>query len=75
MQAATGLGRPMKTKISGGGSDANIFFQKGIPLGVLGTGMREVHTTREYVRLEDMVKACELLVEIIGMKEARKLGG
>ena len=55
----------MKTKISGGGSDANIFFEKGIPLGILGTGMREVHTTREFVRLDDMIRATELLVAII----------
>jgi tripeptide aminopeptidase len=55
----------MKAKISGGGSDANIFFEKGLPLGILGTGMREVHTVREFVRLEDMVRAVQLLVEII----------
>ncbi len=64
-RAAATLGRGMRAKISGGGSDANIFFEKGIPLGILGTGMREVHTTREFVRLDDMVAAAELLVEII----------
>jgi tripeptide aminopeptidase len=63
--AAANLGRPMRAKKSGGGSDANIFFEKGIPLGILGTGMREIHTLREYVRLEDMVRAVELLLEII----------
>jgi tripeptide aminopeptidase len=55
----------MSAKKSGGGSDANIFFEKGIPLGILGTGMREIHTLREYVRLEDMVRAVELLLGII----------
>lgn len=69
-RAAANLGRPMKTKISGGGSDANIFFEKGIPLGILGTGMREVHTTREYVKLDDMVRAAELLVEILRLHAA-----
>jgi len=64
-RAAANLGRPMRTKKSGGGSDANIFFERGIPLGILGTGMREVHTVREYVRLDDMVRATELLLEII----------
>jgi tripeptide aminopeptidase len=64
-RAAANLGRAMRTKVSGGGSDANIFFEKGIPLGILGTGMREVHTTREFVRLDDMIRATELLVEII----------
>ena len=64
-RAAANLGRQMRTKVSGGGSGANIFFEKGIPLGILGTGMREVHSVREYIRLEDMVKAAELLIEII----------
>lgn len=64
-RAADRLGRPMKTKKSGGGSDANIFFRKGIQLGILGTGMREIHTLQEYVRLEDMMRATELLLEII----------
>lgn len=67
-KAAANLGRTMRSKISGGGSDANIFFEKGIPLGVLGTGMREIHTVREYVRLEDMVRATELLLEIIQLR-------
>jgi tripeptide aminopeptidase len=64
-RAAQRLGRGMRTKISGGGSDANIFFEKGIPLGILGTGMREIHTVREYVRLDDMIRATELLLEIL----------
>jgi len=64
-RAADRLGRGMRTKKSGGGSDANIFFENGIPLGVLGTGMREVHSVREHVRLEDMVRAAELLLQII----------
>jgi tripeptide aminopeptidase len=63
--AADRLGRSMHTKISGGGSDANVFFEKGIPLGILGTGMREVHSVREHVRLVDMIRASELLLEII----------
>jgi tripeptide aminopeptidase len=69
-QAAARRGRSLKTKISGGGSDANIFFEKGIPLGILGTGMREVHTTREFVRLDDMIRAAELLLEIIQLHSA-----
>ena len=67
-RAADRLGRGMRTKISGGGSDANVFFEKGIPLGILGTGMREVHSVREYVALEDMIRATELLLEIIRLQ-------
>ena len=64
-RAAENLGRKMITKTSGGGADANIFFEKGIVTGVLGTGMRDMHTVRESVRLDDMVRTAELLLEII----------
>ena len=64
-EAATSLGREMKTKTSGGGSDANIFYGHGIVTGVLGTGMKDMHTVRESIRLDDMVKSVELLLEIV----------
>jgi tripeptide aminopeptidase len=62
--AAGRLKRPIKLQIAGGGSDANVFFQRGIMTGVLGTGMTDVHSVREYVDLADMVKACEMVLEI-----------
>jgi tripeptide aminopeptidase len=64
-EAASCLGRNMKTKTSGGGSDANIFFGHGIVTSVLGTGMKDMHTVRESIRLDDMVKSVELLLEIV----------
>ena len=64
-RAAENLGRKMQTKTTGGGADANIFFEKGIFTGVLGTGMRDMHTVRESVKLDDMVRTAELLLEII----------
>ena len=86
-RAAENLGRKMKTKTTGGGADANIFFEKGIFTGVLGTGMRDMHTVRESVKLDDMVRTAELLLEIIrlhsqgvqksevGSQSATKIGG
>jgi len=65
VQAGKNLERKIVCKTSGGGADANIFFETGIIAGVLGTGMRDMHTVREHVKLEDMVKATELLIEII----------
>jgi len=65
VQAGKNLGRKIVCKASGGGADANIFFKTGIITGVLGTGMRNMHTVRENVKLDDMVKATELLIEII----------
>ena len=64
-EAASVLGRKMEIKTSGGGSDSNIFSGHGIVTGILGTGMKDMHTVRESIRLDDMVKAVELLIEII----------
>ena len=69
-QAAANLGRNMICKPSGGGADANIFFEKGILTGVLGTGMKDVHTVGESVAVDDMVKAAERLIEIIRLQAA-----
>ena len=66
-KAAANLGRRLTSKTTGGGADANVFFQKGIITGVIGTGMRDIHTVRESIRLDDMVKTAELLVEIIAL--------
>ncbi len=65
-QAAANLGRPtMQTKTTGGGADANIFFKNGIIAGVLGTGMRDMHSVNESIKLDDMIATTELLLEII----------
>ena len=55
----------MQTKTTGGGADANIFFKNNIMAGVLGTGMRDMHSVNESIRLDDMVATTELLLEII----------
>lgn len=70
-EAASHLGREMKLKTSGGGSDANIFFEHGIVAGILGTGMKDMHTVRESIRLDDMIKSVELLLEIIQVHAKR----
>jgi tripeptide aminopeptidase len=64
-RAAKNLDREMTCEITGGGADANIFFEKGIATGVIGTGMQDMHTVRESIRLDDMVKTTELVLEII----------
>jgi tripeptide aminopeptidase len=65
MRAAQNLGRTLVPKVTGGGADANVFFSKGIMVGVLGTGMRDMHTVREWVRLSDMIQTTELVLEIV----------
>ncbi len=66
-EAGKALGRPLTTGKSGGGSDANIFTAHGITTVILGTGMRSVHTTAEYIHLEDMVQTAQLISEIISV--------
>jgi tripeptide aminopeptidase len=67
LTAAEKLGRELRCKTTGGGSDANVFFQSGIPVGVLGTGMRDVHTLRESIAVADMVRCAELVLAILDL--------
>ena len=71
-QAALNLNRHMVCKSTGGGADANVFTQHGIDLGVIGTGMIDMHTVKESVKLDDMVATSELLLEIIRLGAREK---
>ncbi len=64
-EAGAALQRPQKIQAAGGGSDANIFNGNGIEMVIMATGMENVHTINEQIAVDDMVKASELLVEII----------
>ena len=69
-QAAKNLGTRLESKTIGGGADANIFFGKGIVAGVLGTGMTDVHTLNESIKLSDMEKTAGLVLEILKVHAA-----
>lgn len=71
-KAAANIGIEMKTKTIGGGADANIFFDKGLVTGVIGTGMTDVHTVNETIKLDDMVKNATLILEIIKLHAESK---
>ena len=60
------MGIKMKTFASGGGTDANIMCGHGIEAPILGTGMRDVHTTHEYLDLKDFYNCARLAVRIVG---------
>lgn len=51
--------------VSGGGSDANIFNEKGLETVNLGVGMEFVHSTQERVSIENMINTTKLLLKII----------
>ena len=49
------------TKPTGGGSDANIFNEKGLKTVNLSTGMSKVHTTDEFIAVNDLVAITEFI--------------
>jgi tripeptide aminopeptidase len=63
-EAAAAAGQQLAVKLGGGGSDANIFNAHGIET-IIATGMRDVHSPKESVAVDDMVAVAELLVEIL----------
>lgn len=64
-KAATDSNNELALRIGGGGSDANILNDKGIEMAIIGTGMQNVHTTNEQIKIEDMKKAADFLLEIV----------
>ena len=59
------MGIESKLIVIGGGSDSNIFAQKGFNSIILAVGMNNVHTVEEYMALEDLYKTTEALVKYI----------
>jgi tripeptide aminopeptidase len=59
-------GLTMKPSASGGGTDGNIMYGHGIKAPILSTGMRDVHTTHEYLDLQDFFACARLAVRIVG---------
>jgi len=62
--SACGAG-PIELKVSGGGSDANILNARGICAVPISTGMQAVHTTDEFIALDDMVRCAELVLRVL----------
>ncbi len=64
-QAGMNLGRNLEFQIAGGGSDANILNNFGLPTAIIATGMDKVHTTDECLDLKDLIRLTELLFVIV----------
>ena len=68
--AATATGRTCSTRSTGGGSDANVFAERGLEVANLACGMREIHTVNEWVDVRDLVLTAGLVVETIRLNAA-----
>jgi tripeptide aminopeptidase len=74
-QAGARMGLKVETMASGGGCDANIFNKRGIECANLGTGMRAIHTVKEWLDVKDMYASAEMTLEIMrlnGEQAAKK---
>lgn len=71
-RAIRSMGLETRTFASGGGSDANIFNGFGIPTANLAVGYEDIHTTKERIRAEDIVKLSQVVVAIIQETAAGK---
>src|SRR5207244_3596665 len=58
----------------GGGCDANILNRRGFEVANLGTGMRDIHTVKEWLDVNDMVLAAEVLLEAITLNAEKEPG-
>jgi tripeptide aminopeptidase len=64
-EAAARMGLKVETLASGGGCDANIFNKRGIECANLGTGMRAIHTVKEWLDVKDMYASANMTLEIM----------
>ncbi|MHB9094924.1 MAG: M20/M25/M40 family metallo-hydrolase [Eubacteriales bacterium] len=65
MKAAKNLGEQPLLVGTGGGSDANIINGYGIPTANLGIGMSKVHSTQEFITIDNLVLNARFILEII----------
>ncbi len=65
LAAGRNLGVEVKTLATGGGCDANVLNKKGLEVANLSTGMREIHTVKEWLDLNDLYLSAEMVLEIV----------
>jgi tripeptide aminopeptidase len=64
-KAAARLGQKVEACSSGGGCDANIFNKRGIECANFGTGMRAIHTVKEWLDVKDLYASAEMTLEVL----------
>lgn len=64
-QILKSMGLKPKLEHSGGGTDVNIFHTNGVEAICVGVGVYEAHTTREYVKIDEMLKVAEFAEKLL----------
>ncbi|MDD5087858.1 MAG: M20/M25/M40 family metallo-hydrolase [bacterium] len=65
VSAGESIGLDMEPMVIGGGTNANVYNEKGIPAVVIGCGMRGEHTTSEHLYVKDLVTSARLCLAIV----------
>ncbi len=68
--AAKNLNVEIKAMATGGGCDANVLNQKGLEVANLSTGMREIHTVKEWLNLKDLYLSAQMVLETVRLNAA-----
>ncbi|NIO09351.1 MAG: M20/M25/M40 family metallo-hydrolase [Deltaproteobacteria bacterium] len=67
------LGMQVETLATGGGCDANVFNKKGVEVANLSTGMRDIHTVKEWLDLNDLYTSARIVFEIVRLNAVADL--
>lgn len=70
--AARNLDVELKTLATGGGCDANVLNQKGLEVANLSTGMRDIHTVKEWLNLQDLYLSARMVLEVVTLNATGK---
>ncbi|MFC1668370.1 M20/M25/M40 family metallo-hydrolase [Chlamydiota bacterium] len=70
-RAAKKIEKKVTVQKSGGGSDANIFNDKGLEAVVLGVGYENAHSTQEQITEENLILHCKWIYEIARLNTDR----
>jgi tripeptide aminopeptidase len=73
LQAAANLNHQVKTLATGGGCDANVFNKRGLQVANLGTGMQAIHTVKEWLNVQDLYKAADVVMEILKLNAKERV--
>lgn len=65
LEVAKKYGVDMQARSSGGGCDANVLSGFGFTLPNLGVGVRNCHTTHEYLLLKEFFTACQIVLDVV----------
>jgi tripeptide aminopeptidase len=67
MAAARSVDAKISCEKTGGGCDANVFNSQGRSIANLGTGMRDIHTTHEYLLLDEFTQTARVVLSMLQM--------